>query len=116
MNVQSWSVYWGMKTVKGETMEKTLVIGVRYLAEQKCEPFEDLDGSVVEFEPKTYRIKILPKPDTVIVNDGDQEIIEALPDHLKRDEWYSALNLDTEGTMWVHQDTYNFSPLESIAI
>lgn len=93
-------------------MEKTLATGGCYLAEQKCESFKNLDGSVVEFEPKTYRLKILPKPETVIVDDGEHRTLEKLPEHLKEEEWYSALNLNTGKTMWVHQDTYNFSSLE----
>ncbi len=89
-----------------------LAIGNHYLARGKSDPFEDLDGSLVEFESKTYRIKILPKPEKVIVDDGARKTYEPLPDHLKGEAWYSALNLETKRTMWVHHDTYDFSPLE----
>ena len=82
------------------------------MAREKSEPFEDIDGRIVEFENRTYRIKILPKPETVIVDDGARRMCEPLPDHLKGDEWYSALNLETKRTMWLHHNTYDFSPLE----
>jgi len=92
-------------------MQTELTIGHRYHAEAISEPFEDEKGCLVEFEPRTILIEILPKPDKVIVGDGVSLRHEPLPAHLAGPEWFAAINLDTKRKLFVHRETYRFTKI-----
>lgn len=91
--------------------DNALVIGQRYRAEAINEPIEDDKGCLVEFEPRTILIEILPKPEKVMADDGVRRRLELLPAHLAGPEWFAAINLTTGRKLFVHRGVYRFSPL-----
>ena len=91
--------------------DNALVIGQRCRAEAINEPFEDDKGCLVEFEPRTILIEILPKPEHVMEDDGLRPRRVPLPAHLAGPEWFAAINLTTRRKLFVHRGVYRFSPL-----
>lgn len=69
--------------------------GQKFLAVYPASSFDDVDGSLVEFPEKRRQLEVLPKPEKVLVDDGEISTIESLPEHLKSEDWYFVRNLDT---------------------
>lgn len=65
--------------------------------------FDDVDGSLVEFPEKRRQLEVLPKPEKVLVDDGEISTIESLPEHLKSEDWYFVRNLDTAVGIGLHR-------------
>jgi hypothetical protein len=86
-------------------------IGSKYLAVQAYQSFEDDEGNLVQFEEKRIELEVLPKPERVIMSDGQCEVEEALPDHLKQDDWYLIRNLKTERTHWFCSNGYQIKAI-----
>ncbi len=63
-------------------------IGKKYLAVSEAYSFEDLDGSLVEFQERRREFEVLTKPDKVITDDGQHKIIENLQDHLSPEDGF----------------------------
>jgi len=57
--------------------------GQKFLAVYPASSFDDVDGSLVEFPEKRRQLEVLPKPEKVLVDDGEISTIESLPEHLK---------------------------------
>ena len=38
--------------------------------------------------PAAPQLEVLPKPEKVLVDDGEISTIESLPEHLKSEDWY----------------------------
>lgn len=87
-------------------------IGQKYLAVSPATSFDDVDGSLVEFPEKRLQIEVLPKPEKVMVDDGETRTIEPLPSHLKSDDWYNVRNLQTGRTHWFNPHDYKLTLLE----
>ncbi|GIU41149.1 hypothetical protein TUM3794_21060 [Shewanella colwelliana] len=76
--------------------------GSKILAITPAISFSDLDGSNVSIPEKRRKYEVLPKPDTVIVDDGVSEWIEGLPEHLKCDHWLNVKNIETGKRHWLN--------------
>jgi len=96
-------------------MEMKMEIGKKYLAIQPAHSFGEIDGEQVNFEEKRIEIEVLPKPKQVVACDGETEVCEALPDHLKGDDWYNVRNLKTGNTHWLNKPAYQISALQEIS-
>lgn len=86
-------------------------IGQKYLAVSPATSFDDVDGSLVEFPEKRFRLEVLPKPDKVMVDDGETSTIESLPSHLKSVDWYLIRNLETGRKHWFNPLNYQITQL-----
>lgn len=86
-------------------------IGKKYLAVSEAYSFEDLDGSLVEFQERRREFEVLTKPDKVITDDGQHKIIENLPEHLKSEDWFWVRSLETGGKSWFNPLNYTISLL-----
>ena len=92
-------------------MEIKMEIGKKYLAIQAAHSFGEIDGECVEFKEKRMELEVLPKPERVIVSDGETEVCEPLPKHLKSDDWYNVRNLKSGNTHWFTPLNYQISEL-----
>ena len=77
--------------------------GQKFLAVYPASSFDDVDGSLVEFPEKRRQLEVLPKPEKVLVDDGEISTIESLPEHLKSEDWYFVRNLDTAVGIGLHR-------------
>lgn len=87
-------------------------IGQKFLAVCPASSFDDVDGSLVEFPEKRRQLEVLPKPEKVLVDDGEISTIESLPEHLKSEDWYFVRNLDTGRRHWFTPLGYKLTLLE----
>lgn len=87
------------------------VVGGRYRVIRPAESVEDIDGSLVHFEPVEFVAEVLKKPEKVIAFDGFKKEVEPLPEHLKAPEWLLIRKLRTGRTQWLHRETCQLVPL-----
>ena len=90
----------------------SLIKGKAYIAIQPAHFFGDIDGEDVSFDDKKVLVKVLPKPNRVIVeSDCGSKTEEALPAHLQTSDWYWVLNLVTNRTNWLNSTVSTIEPV-----
>lgn len=83
-----------------------LTVGCTYLATQDAYSF-NFEGVEQVFDKVEKQIKVLDKPKRVILDDGITKEETDLPNHLKSENWYFALNLKTNKTFWFSSEYYD---------
>ncbi|EGR0659947.1 hypothetical protein EYU44_18655 [Vibrio cholerae] len=80
-------------------------VGREYRVTRKGSPLIDYvtmpDGEVIQigpFEDESYNVRILEKPAMVSEVSEKRERLIRIPKHLKSENWYAVLNLDTNQT------------------
>ena len=73
-------------------------VGKKYLVFRDGHSFVDDRGNLVSFDPECKRLLILPKPATVIMDDGETESLEPIPLHLQSADWFAVKNLDSDNS------------------
>ncbi len=68
--------------------------GKQYIVVRPAHSFGEIDGELVNFKEDRMHIMVIPKPANVIVNDGEHETIEPLPEHLAKPDWYKVRYVD----------------------
>tara|TARA_R100001591_G_scaffold15281_2_gene21692 strand:+ start:209 stop:685 length:477 start_codon:yes stop_codon:yes gene_type:complete len=79
-----------------------MLVGKNYLVVRPAHSFGEIDGEIVNFEEQRTEVEVLPKPTTVIVCDGESETIEAIPEHLARDDWYAVRIVGSGKRHWLN--------------
>lgn len=77
-------------------------IGRKYLVVKPAHSFGEIDGELVDFAETRTEIEVLPKPQTVLMFDGDTEEVEPLPMHLAQDDWFLVRDIKTGITSWLN--------------
>lgn len=80
----------------------TLEVGKKYLIIKPAHSFGEIDGELVEFEEQRTEVLVIPKPESVIMCDGETEVEEPLPEHLAKPDWYAVQNLRTNLRFWLN--------------
>jgi hypothetical protein len=73
-----------------------------YLVIDPAHSFGEIDGKTAHFEEKRRLIQVLPKPDRVRVKNGETEVEEPTPEHLKQPEWYAVRNVIGHNAYWLN--------------
>ena len=68
--------------------------GKPYIVVRPAHSFGVIDGELVNFKEDCMHVLVMPKPATVIVDDGEFETIEPLPPHLAKPDWYKVRYVD----------------------
>ena len=79
-----------------------LEVGQTYLTVMRGCEIDDLDGKVYVFDDEFIKVKILAKPEYVMIDDGPNgELIKTkLTGHLLESYWYLVENFTTGTTQW----------------
>jgi hypothetical protein len=84
-------------------------IGATYSALKPYRAFNDLDGSLVEFNEERFTFVNLEKPSHVIVNDGFNEWKEKIPEHLASGDWLLVLREGKSKSSWLKIDSVSIT-------
>lgn len=79
-----------------------LQIGKVYLVVKPADSLGEIEGEQVNFEETRQLVEVLPKPERVRVHNGETEVEEPTPDHLKQPEWYAVRNILTHRRYWLN--------------
>lgn len=79
-----------------------LEVGKKYLVIKPAHSFGIIDGEMIDFDETRTEVQVLPKPETVIVCDGETEVEEPLPAHLAQPDWYAVRKLSNGIIFWLN--------------
>jgi hypothetical protein len=88
-----------------------LEVGKKYLAIKPAHSFGEIDGVNVDFDEKRIEFEVLPKPDTVMVCDGETEEEEPLPIHLAQSDWLPVRDLKSGSRYWFNPAEHQVNEL-----
>lgn len=88
------------KTVEPPVTE--LQVDKLYLVISPAYSMDEGNGSTAHFDEKRRLVQVLPKPERVRVRNGETEVEEPTPDHLKQPEWYAVRNILNHNTYWLN--------------
>lgn len=87
-------------------------VGFGYRILKPAHSFGIIDDKLVHFPEEVVHVLIEPKPETVLVDDGDDmPHKEPLPNHLAQPHWFLVRDLGNRRRFWMDMTGYWVTPL-----